>query len=291
MQLEAQRGQTMPFWTIGVLITLSMLFFLANYANAVSWQIRAQNAADSAASGTLSVQANIYNEYDVILYSAAVDEYRLRVLNQALLNTLYGAGGCSLAGGTCAQDYNSLLAEYNAALNSYTDDIHLMDQANNITQGGQTTDQQKALSLLQNNSWCSSSSDYACQFKITPLASGNSSGALSGVGYNEIDVIACKNVSVLGAALLKLDNAGAYKLIGRAAAAIVPAKSERFNPGTQVNSQTGQVFQPVEYWSQDQSDPAYAVNFGGLNVDLNWYQAGAIRPFATGVTSSSYSCS
>ena len=60
---RAQRGQTLPFWVIGVLITLSLAFFLANYVNMVAWQIRAQNAADSAASGALSVQTNVLNEY------------------------------------------------------------------------------------------------------------------------------------------------------------------------------------------------------------------------------------
>jgi hypothetical protein len=288
MQLESQRGQTMPFWTIGVLITLGMLFFLANYANAVTWQIRAQNAADSAAAGTLSVQANVYNEYNVLLYAAAVDEYRLRALNQALLNTLNGRGGCAQWTG-CQQDYNGLLNEYNIALAGYTDDIHLMDQANNITQGGIATDQQKALTRLQGNTWCSSSSDYACQFSITVVGHADSSGTLAGGAgvYNQIDVIACKNVPMWGAALLKL-NAGNYKLIGRGAAAILPVKTESFNPGA-INPQTGQPYQPVEYWSPDQADPAYFVDFSGLNVDLNWYQAGAIRPFST--NTGSYTCS
>lgn len=288
MQLRSthsQRGQTMPFWVIGVLIALAMMFFVANYANALTWQIRAQNAADSAAAGTLSVQANVYNEYNVLLYAAAVDEYRLRALNQALLNTLYGAGGCARTN-SCANDYNELQNEYDIALAGYTDDIHLLDQANNITQGGQTTDQQKAISLLQGNTWCGNSSDYACQFTITPLQYQNSTGALSGAGYNQIDVIACKNVPMWGAALFKLPNA-TYQLLGRAAAAIVPAKSESFKPGTQMNPSTGQVYQPTEYWSDDHADPAYFVDFSGLNVDLNWYEAGAIRPFASTV---SYQC-
>jgi hypothetical protein len=291
MQLNSQRGQTMPFWTIGVLITLAMMFFVANYANAVSWQIRAQNAADSAASGTLSVQANMYNEYSVLLYATALDEYRLRALNQALLNTLYGVGGCSLANGTCTQDYTTLLAEYDAALNSYTDDIHLLDQGDNVTQAGQSVDQQKAVSILQGRQWCANTTtDYSCQFAITPVAYGSTAtGELGGVGYNSVDVIACKNISVFAAALLKI-NRGTYQLIGRAAAAILPVKSETFKPGTQINTQTGQVYQPVEYWTQDHADPAYAVDFSGLNVNLNWYQAGSIRPFANNV-SGAYTCS
>jgi len=46
MQLEHQRGQTLPFWSVGTVIVLAMLFFLANYVNVVTWNIRAQTAAD-----------------------------------------------------------------------------------------------------------------------------------------------------------------------------------------------------------------------------------------------------
>jgi putative Flp pilus-assembly TadE/G-like protein len=298
MRLESQRGQTLPFWVIGVLISLSLLFFLSNYANAIAWQVRAQNAADSAASSALSVQANVYNEYTILLYSAAVDEYRLRVLNQALLNTLYGQGGCGNPGspsGTCASDYATLLKEYYESLSGYTDDIHLLDQANNVTQGGQNTDQQKALGMM--GTGCVQSNDYSCQFAITALnaqAYTNSNGVGNNAGYigpgdNEIDVIACKNISYFGSGLLKIKFAS-YPVLGRAAAAVIPAHSEQFNPGKQINSQTGQVFQPVErQWAADNA-PAYQIDFSGLTASLNWYTAGAIRPFATNVTSSSYTC-
>lgn len=299
MHLESQRGQTLPFWVIGVLITLSMLFFLANYANAVAWQFRAQNAADSAASGALSVQANVYNEYSILLYAAAVDEYRLRTLNAAILNTLYGQGGCSVGStGTCAQNYASLVNEYNAALNGYTDDIHLLDQANNVTQGGQSTDQQKALSSMgQMGTACQASNDYACQFAVTALASaapannnGNGNQGYIGPGDYEVDVISCKNVPYFFAALLNKGGAS-FKVIGRAAAAIVPAKTETFNPGA-TNPKTGQPYQPIEtQWAAGYSVPAYQVNFTGLNVNLSWYQAGAVRPFAGSPSSGSYACS
>jgi hypothetical protein len=299
-RFESQRGQTLPFWVIGVLVSLSLLFFLANYANAIAWQIRAQTAADSAASGALSVQANVYNEYTTLLYAAAVDEYRLRVLNQALLNTLYGQGGCTSPGstsGTCAQDYQTLLSEYYESLSGYTDDIHLLDQANNMTQAGQTTDQQKALNSMGQMACAQGATDYACAFKVTPLnavaysnsnGNGNNSGYI-GPGDNEIDVIACKNVSYFGSGLLSIPYAS-YQVIGRAAAAVVPANTENFNPGTMINPQTGQAFQPVErQWAVDQ-DPAYQIDFSGLTTTLNWYEAGAIHPF-TNVSQSSYQCS
>jgi hypothetical protein len=285
--LESQRGQTMPFWVIGVLVTLSVLFFLSNYANAVIWQFRAQTAADSAASGVLSVQANTYNEYNVILYAATVDEYRIRAINQALLNLLYTSGGCKNYG-HCQQDYAQLSNEFNVAVQDYTDSVHLLDQANNFTQAGQTTDQAKAVSML-NGGWCTTPSDYACSFSFTTLATQNASGSLAGGGYNEIDLIACKKMAYWGAALLNLGSVGTYNLVGRAAAGIMPANSESFKPGQLTNPSTGNVYQPPEYWTNDQSMPAYTVDFTGLNVDLNWYMAGAIHPFAS--TASGFACS
>lgn len=293
----------MPFWVIGVLITLSLLFFLANYVNAIAWQVRAQNAADSAASGALSVQANVFNEYSLLLYTTAVDEYRLRVLNQAILNTVYGVGGCNTGKGqSCDQNYMSLVNEYNVALNGYTDDIHLLDQANNVTQGGQNTDQAKAITHVQNGDWCASATDYACQFQITVVkdtsytgSNGNgvgNRGDYLGPGYNEMDVAACKKIPYFAPALLKLGNVTSYPVLARSAAAVIPANSEAFNPGKQTNPLTGQVFQPTEtQWAAGFTGPAYQVDFTGLTVNLDWYVAGPIRPFGGNLGANSYTCS
>lgn len=294
MQLrhENQRGQTLPFWVIGVLVVLSMMFVLANFANAVSWQVRAQNVADSSASGILAVQANVFNEYSTLLYATAVDEYRVRTLNQAILNTIYQVGGCQSTS-SCSTDYGTLVNAYNNAVFAYTKDVNLLEQANNLAQAGQNTDQAKALSLIQGSSWCTNSSDYACDFKITILndqsVTGNGNGnnnTYIGPGDNEVDLIACRNVPYYGAALLKISNAS-YQIVGRAAAAVLPANTETFSPGTQINSQTGQLYQPVEnQWAEDAAaDTAYAVDFSGLQVKLNWYEAGTIHPYTTSVGS------
>lgn len=286
--LESQRGQTLPFWVIGVLVVLSMMFFLANYANAVAWQVRAQNAADGAASAVLSVQANVYNEYSTILYATAVDEYRIRTLNQAILNTIYG-DGCS--GSACDSDYTTLTTEYDNAVYSFTEDIHLLDQANNMSQAGQNTDQAKALSMIEGSNWCSGSNDYACSFgfkvldasSTAPNGNGNNGGYVAG-GDNEVDLVACKNVSYFGAGLLNLANTATYQVLGRAAAAIVPAYTESFTPSA-TNPQSGQPFQPTETeWAADAaSQPALQINFTGLKVNLNWYEAGTIRPYVSSV--------
>jgi hypothetical protein len=295
---DNQRGQTLPFWVIGVLVALSMMFFLANYANAVAWQIRAQNAADSAASAALGPQANVYNQYSTILYATAVDEYRIRAINQAILNTIYGDGGCST---NCDSDYLTLVTAYNNAVSAYTNDVNLLEQANNLSQASQNTDQSKSLSMIENGTWCGSDpNDYACSFKINVLndasvtstnGNGQNGGYIVG-GDNEVDLLACRNISYFGAGLLGLSNTADFQVLGRAAAAIVPSDSESFDPGKQTNPQTGQLFQPVESsWATDApAYPAYQVDFSGLTVNVNWYQAGAIHPYST-VSSSGFTCS
>lgn len=288
-RLEFQRGQTLPFWVIGILVVLSMVFVLANYASAVAWQVRAQNAADAAASGVLSVQANVYNEYSTILYATAVDEYRVRTLNQAILNSVNHVDCTGGSTGTCEQNYASLATAYNSAVSAFTDDIHLLDQANNMTQAGQTTDESKALTKINDGSQCSTTStDYACSFYINvldhsstaPSNNGNNGGYIAG-GDNEVDLVACKNVSYFAAGLFPGLSGATYKVLGRAAAAVVPAYTEDFTPSA-TNPQTGQPYQPTEeQWASGYSDVAYWVDFSGLAVHLNWYQAGAIKPYSS----------
>ncbi len=284
-QLDSQRGQTLPFWAVGTLVVLSLLFFTANYLNVVAWQIRAQNAADSAASVALSVQANNFNEISTILYAAALDENRLRYLNQALLNTIYGVGGCDPSpGGTCDQNYQTLLSEYNVALNGYTADIQLMGQANNLSQGGQQADARKAIAALGTS--CSISD---CAFTYTvidtstyPVSGGNGQDDShhSLLAPQRVDVTACRNVPYFVPLLLKLGAGASFQALGRAADAVIPADTQVFDPGTAINPQTGQPYQPPEpQWAQAYSAPAYTVDFSALQVNLNWYSAGSIAPY------------
>ena len=287
MQLEGQRGQTMPFWVIGVLIALSAMFFLSNYVNAVVWQIRAQNAADSAASTSLSITANLWNEETTILYSAALDEYRIRYLNQALLNTIEGVG-CNAA--TCSSDYATLRSELSNAVGGYDADIQLLRQANNFSEGGQQADQKKADNLVGSD--CSAASDYTCSFVFTETATGSTGGGGKNAGQDvgEAEYVACKQIPYFGSALLNLGKAGTYKVVGRGAAAVIPASTEAFNPGTQTNPNTGQAYQPVEHWAAAQYGVANDVDFSGLTANLNWYAAGTIKPFGGNLTSNGFSC-
>lgn len=284
-RLESQRGQTLPFWTIGVLVVLALLFFVSNAANALVWQIRAQNAADSAASMTLNTQANLWNEESTILYATALDEYRVRYLNQALLNAINGVGCDSPS--LCDSDYQSLLTEYKAAATGFDGDIQLLRQGNNFTEAGQQVDQRKAQGLLGSNCANSAQTNYTCDgtFTYTPLASINGGG---GAGISEYDVVACRTMSYFAPGLLNLGSVP-YQIVARGAAAIIPANTEQFVPGG-INPLTGTAYQPVEKWATAESGPAYDIDFSKLTVDINWYTAGPIHPFAGALSSGSYKC-
>ncbi len=145
MLKPSERAQTIPFWTLAIIGMLALTLFVNNYATTVTWQVRAQNAADSAAAGGVAVQANVLNEETTLLYAAAVQEFRLRTLNQALLNTINHNGGCTTSvtsshsnytiSGSCVDNYNALLPAFNAALTAYKNDIQLLENSQLFSSG------------------------------------------------------------------------------------------------------------------------------------------------------------
>jgi len=290
---EFERGQTLPFWAIGTMLVLALLFFLANYVSAVGWQIHAQNAADSAASAMLSVKANVWNEESTVLYASAIDENRIRYLNQAILNTINGVGGCNPApGGSCDRNYQSLIDEYNVAVNSFTADVQLVGQADQLSEGAQQADEKKALSAFGSN--CGSAGGGVdCSFAYTSLdasAITTKGGGKNQFAPDEVDLIACRNTPYFLPQLFSYAANATYQSVARAAAAVIPANSEAFDPGTTMNPATGQVYQPPEsQWASAFASGSYTVDFSALVVHLNWYTAAGIHPYS-GTVTGGYQC-
>lgn len=284
MQLEHQRGQTLPFWSVGTVIVLAMLFFLANYVNVVTWNIRAQTAADSFASEGLGITSNLYNEYSTLTYAAAVDEYRIRSLNQAILNTMMGMGCDASSGGSCDQDYATLVQQYNSAYAAYDKLVQAMRQGDNLVQAGTQSDQQKA--ERQMGADCTSTTDYVCNFKPYVVARG----FVANGGYpDEIDVIACHAVPYYVPQLLRLGGGSSFNSMARAGAAVVPIRTQTFSPGSEISPVTGQPFQPVETPAPD-TNTAYRIDYSNVTTKINWYAPAPIRPFGGAVAAGTYSC-
>ncbi len=132
--MHGQRGSTLPLALGGIIAMLAFAFFALNYANTLRWQIRAQNAADSAAQAVLSVQTQQFNEMNAQLYATGLEEYRLRHLLNGMVEASHGIGGCDYryayqsGASSCATVETALEAQYNASLARYTTDVLTLHQ-------------------------------------------------------------------------------------------------------------------------------------------------------------------
>ncbi len=192
---HASRGQVLPLWIAAILTTLVLAFLAINYGNTLRWQMRAQNAADAAAQAVMAIQTQHFNELTAALYASNVEEFRIRLLLDGMLNALNGAGGCTGAPtavaknqqafktgtGTCDQVFSDLLPRYEEAVVRYGNDIQ---QLNNIatltTYSNWTSDSASMISHLSSTAHCNDTSTTTvvndggdCNFQYT----------LNGVGY------------------------------------------------------------------------------------------------------------
>ncbi|MEO9263302.1 MAG: pilus assembly protein TadG-related protein [Candidatus Baltobacteraceae bacterium] len=304
------RGQTMPVWAFGTLTVLVLFVFALSYGSMLRWQIRAQNAADAAARGLLSVQATQWNEMESDLQAAAVEEYRIRTIAQSTLLTIHGDGGCNslaFSGPTsCEVMYENLRSQYLDAVARYTSDITVLHRITGPTFDDQANAMKASLALLQQN--CSLNNGGDCAFDYTLVAAqprvdqymedvyadccsfavGGGTVAPAGLTKNftpmEIEVVACANVQAPVPSFFTF-KAPTYVAIGRAAATTIMATQEFMYPGTIVNPRTNQPFQPVEYPESATNAPVlganndfwYKTDFGGNPATTDgqsmfWYQ-------------------
>ncbi len=303
--MESQRGQTFPVWTFGILTILMLMFMVLDYAESLRWQIRAQNAADSVAQASLSVQASEFNELLMTMHAAGIEEWRLRKTLNALMMVVQGSGGCydtftatydSLVDTTrdCATVYNNLRANYINDLNHYSADVAMMSQISLLTATKQQADITGVFNALTTTNCGKSVGAADCSLGYTLLPSGgatqrsttNISGAYdySGIVNNgdgaplpnvtndllplQLEVVACAKLEPLWASFFKL-NVPPTTVIGRAAATTVQATQEWLAVGTEKNPGTGQYFQPVEYPEQPVAAVLTAPAYGGA---YDWYE-------------------
>lgn len=295
--LRASRGQSIPFWTFATIGVLVMMLFVLNYALNVTWTVRAQNAADSASAASDSAIANIYNEESTILYAAAVDEFRLRSLNQAILNTINHNGGCSAKiGGSCEQNYNQLVSAFTQVAKNFDDLQHLAGQANQLTQGGQNVAAQKIFNFLNCGGSTSGIVYFDCAFSYSFIAFGNAKSHGQNATPPVVQVVACRNVPWIGGGIVGL--AGTFQAVASGASTIALAQAEQFVPSA-LNPVSGQPYQQNETswygYALPSAAPPYEVIFNApspgapLAVNVNWYTT---VPYANpqNVAAGSYAC-
>ena len=260
---DRERGQTLPLWVLGVAAMCALMFFTANYANMVRWHIRAQNAADSAASAGIATDANAANQTNVLVYAATIEEVRMRYLLQAMVNTIYDPGACSSTA-ACDAVLAKLSTAYTTAAANYAKITQQMQQSDAFTQIGLKNAPDKAAALVQAN--CAT---LDCAFTYTTALDA----------ANEVvDVTACKNVGTLVPAILGLPQTSVFKALGRSALTLGHVQ-ESFVPSA-INPATGGAYQPKETPAGANTSADFAVNYQSLTVQLAWAVAVPARPKA-----------
>jgi hypothetical protein len=267
-----ERGQTIPVWTLGIATLFALMFFTVNYANVIRWHIRAQNAADSAASAGIATDANMNNQVNMLLYAATVDEARMRYLLQAMVNTVYHRSGCGGSQASCDAALGKLKTAYATAQTNYATVQHQLENIESISKGGLNNSPAAAAGLASSN--------------CTKLDCGFTYTATVDQTHEVVDVVACKNVPTLLPKILGLASTNTFKALGRSAATLAQVH-ESFVPGS-VNPKTGVLFQPNETPTGVGASSDLTVNFATLNVQLSWFVAGVTHP---GTLPAGYGCS
>lgn len=275
MRWERQRGQTLPVWALGTLSIMLLMFYTLNYANVITWQIRAQNAADAAAQGALSIQATQWNEMLMLLYASSVEEFRARRDLDGMLLALNHLGNCDDSGTStdCATVYNTLHTNYENALARYTADVSLMNRVTAAGSSAQFAEMSSAVAQFQTNGCANANAANAgdCAFTYTLVnprlrndsyledtfeyatslivGYGTQANPKADLTPGKIEVITCANVPPIIPDFFKL-HAQTFKAIGRAAATTMQVTQEWMAPGHYVNPAPwgdGQYFQSTEY--------------------------------------------
>jgi hypothetical protein len=145
----------------------------------------------------MAIQTQRFNELTASLYAANVEEFRIRLLLDGMLNALNGAGGCTVSGSpartpitfsggstSCDQTFNEMLPYYIQAVNRYTKDVQQVnDVATAATYANWTSDVTNLLSHLSASTHCndvtskSPSADGGdCKFQYTLVGYKNRTG-------------------------------------------------------------------------------------------------------------------
>jgi hypothetical protein len=313
------RGQTIPLYIFGVIISLVLSLFVMNYANTIRWHERAQNAADAAALAALAGEAGLINQRTIAEYNATLDEYRMQAIVYGMINAANGVGSsstqstpanptltCDPAAGSddtgidCDNAYDQKPYYYDQALVQEVRGVQALEALQNplipanatplpAASGAPTpppapssppgSSAGASFSLVQSERYC---------WNITALQPGvfdcsfyyNADLSHTGPGSSEIaDVVACRSVTPKFPALFAGILPVAFNAVGRSAATLLPIQ-ETFSPGVAINPNTpGVPFQPVE-----KCPPANAPAGGPCTADEGWMDSPAYNVDYTPLT-------
>ncbi len=285
------RGQTLPIWAMGLGAALVLAFTALQYGEVLRWQIRAQNAADAAAAGALSVQTSAWNQQVAVMYAASVEEWRIRNLLEAMVVASANDAGC---GANCPALYQSLRNQYAAAVARYTTDVQMMSRVSQYTLPQAQSDAKAIVADFQKNCGQAAGGDCGVSYSVVDMRKrvGNlndveqDGGAwvVNGVAparvkddYTpaQIEIVACAKVPPLVPGFLNF-TPPTFTAVGRAAATSAMVTEEWIQPGVIVNPRTGKPFQPSEDFS---GGTTTATGPSGHNWFVNDYGGNAAKAY------------
>lgn len=275
-----ERGQTLPFQIFGILAMLSSAFLIYDWSMIVQLQISAQSEADAAAQLAVIPQVTQLNQLSLSLYSANVEEYRLRSLLNSLLLDVRRSGGCDPDPVTipyitfppsiddnCVANYPALRNAYFASVARYTTDVKLVETVADVTESEEYTAMYAMIDRLEQTCAATTGCDYhytanppaprgnlgvvqadAVAYSLDGADHGMTSSPNGALTPQIADVTVCKNVkgilpSIFGVSL------GPMVVYARSAATPIAVTEEWFEPGLTTNPKTQLPYQQSEYWA------------------------------------------
>ena len=283
--LARSRGQTLPIWALGIAAALVLAFAALQYGEVLRWQVRAQNAADAAATAALSVQTQTWNQQLALVYAAAVEEWRIRNLLNGMQAAAYGDPGC---GANCPATFAALRDQYMKAVQRYTNDVQLVNRTSQYSFAQAQADAKAMVAQLQAN--CGQANGGDCGFTYSVIAVQPRQNAVNDVEQDggawvinnpgtpatvkqdytpaQIEIVACAKVAPIVPGFLGF-TPPTFTAVGRAAATSAMVTQEWIQPGYLNDPRTGMPFQPVEIYGPptNPSGPDswnwFTIQFGG----------------------------
>jgi hypothetical protein len=273
---EAERGQTLPVWVFSVLMALTLMFSVYNYAITVREQIHAQNAADSAAAAAIGNDAAALNSVNTLLSAFDIQDLKVRNIVGAVPQLLLGGDhNCStlitdtVSTSPCATDLSSAVTNLTSAVTNLTG---IVSTLNNFQ--GNLTDRLTNVPTLVNSllapngsGGCSVNVLTDCDYKYTTKITYGSNGMPT------VDEYACKKVPNVAAAFLHINST--YYSIGHTTITLAPIK-QVLNPATMgaAVQQTSSLFPSI-------SGTSIIGSIAGLSVSSGTYVPVATTPPTT----------
>jgi len=308
-----KRGQTLPIQFASVLAMLVGSFLIYNWSCVLRLQMQVQSDADAAAQLAVLPQVTQFNEIELSLYGANVEEYRLRTIMEALLLNVRDSAGCDynnypnpaqdnvLQVGqqypqayNCDLNYPSLRQAYIDSTNRYTQDVQLLESVADVT----TTEQQSAAATIVTalQTGCVKSGDCNAKYFLNTYTARERALTL---GIVESDAVAyafegydhgfvgsptpvltptTADVTVCENVKGMLPNIfgktlGPVYMIARSAATPVATTQEWFEPGITTDPTTNAPYQQAEYWADVTTVDAQGWNYDLVNYSGNYATA------------------